>query len=94
VALGPRLQRLSMRYTPSSLARYMHQDQVSLVPIITEHCPLLTHLEVDNLRSGGAGGVRTLRQLLRRQVPAGSGAMVYRMQALHMQRLGLGLWAS
>lgn len=94
MALGPRLQRLSMRYAPSSLARYMHQDQVSLVPVITEHCPLLTHLEVDNLRSSGAGIVQSPRQMLHWQVPACSGAMVYRMQALHVQRLGLGLRAS
>ena len=91
MALGPRLQRLSMRYVPGSLG-YMHQDQVSLVPVITEHCPLLTHLEVDNVRSGGAAVVQSPLQMLRHQVHNCSGAMVYRMQPLHMQRLGLELW--
>ena len=77
-ALGPRLQRLSMRFALGSLAGYMYRKPVSLVPMITEHCPLLTHLEVDNPGSSGSDVVQPPRQTLRRQVPACSGAMVYR----------------
>jgi hypothetical protein len=49
VALGPRLRRLSLHYQPDSLARCKHNHRNNLLPAILRHCPLVTHLAVDDL---------------------------------------------
>ena len=67
-ALGSRLQRLSMRYSPSSSAWPVHGDQLRLVRIITEHCPLLMDLAVDNLGSSRVDVAQSPQQMQRRQV--------------------------
>jgi hypothetical protein len=52
-ALGPRLQRLSMRGLDEDLEPDYQCDR-DLVPTILTHCPLLVHLEVENLLSSTA----------------------------------------
>lgn len=49
VALGPRLQRLTMRVRKGDQE---HNTMYGLVPAILTHCPLLAHLMLENIGPG------------------------------------------
>jgi hypothetical protein len=57
-ALGPRLRRLSMQGQIEEL-QTQQRSHDDLVPAILLNCPLLVHLEVENLPSSTAYRVRT-----------------------------------
>ena len=50
--LGPRLRWLSMKCVNESRPSHPHALQHSMLPAILRYCPLLEHLEVDDLRVG------------------------------------------
>lgn len=50
MALGPRLRRLSMHYEAASLQSRKHSHLNNLLPAVLRHCPVLTHLALDDLQ--------------------------------------------
>jgi hypothetical protein len=61
VALGPRLQRLTLC---DSFAHPYHERQCDLVPAMLAHCPLLAHLAVDCLGLGKNPAVSVMTTVL------------------------------
>ena len=71
VAMGPRRQHLSLLYECHSLTGRQRIEADPLVPALLLDCPLLTHLEIDDLRFGKIGMVWSHERCLHGQTKQG-----------------------